>query len=297
MRILAAVLLHETNTLTPLTTSEADFDLALGPAMLDRLPICQVLGEAGAAIVPTVYASALPSGAVEQATFRDLAGPVLAAASRESALDGVWLYLHGAMEVEGLGSGEAWLVSRLRAALGPAVPIAVALDFHANLTETLVREANVIRGYRTTPHTDQVDTQLDTARLLLRCLREGLRPRPIMARVPMVSPGDALVTTIEPGRSLMAQTLQAEQRPGILCASLFGGQPWVDAPNVGMSVVVTPEGPAEPARQEAQRLAKLCWSRRREIHFEAETAEPEDALRRALGEPAGPVFKIGRAHV
>jgi microcystin degradation protein MlrC len=106
----------------------------------------------------------------------------------------------------------------------------------------------------------------------------------------MVSPGDALVTTIEPGRSLMAQTLQAEQRPGILCASLFGGQPRVDAPNVGTSVVVTPEGPAEPARQEAQRLAKLCWSRRREIHFEAETAEPEDALRRALGEPAGPVF-------
>jgi microcystin degradation protein MlrC len=227
---------------------------------------------------------------VEQATFRSLTSPIVEAAERERPLDGVWLYLHGAMEVEGLGSGEAWLVSRLRKALGPAVPMAVALDFHANLTETLVAGANVIRGYRTAPHTDQGDTQLDTARLLLRCLREALLPHPVMVRVPMMSPGDALVTTIEPGRTMMAETVVAERRPGVLCASLFGGQPWVDAPNVGLSVVVTPTGPQEPARHEAWRIGGLCWESRRSIRFEAETAEPEEALRRAAAETTGPVF-------
>jgi len=305
MRILAGVLLHETNTLTPLATTLSDFDVALGPAMLERVPVCGVFDEAGATVVPTVYASALPSGAVERGAFLDLVGPVLQTARQQGPFDGVWLYLHGAMEVEGLGSGEAWLLSRLREILGSDVPIAVALDFHANLTETLVREASVVRGYRTAPHTDQIETQVDAAKLLLRCIHEGLRPRPVMVRVPMVSPGDALVTTIEPGRTLMAETVAAAEAPGILCASLFGGQPWVDAENVGMSVVVTPEGPRSPgacsptpdgmpalerARDEAGRIARLCWESRREIRFEAEIAEPQDALHAALKEPEGPVF-------
>ena len=206
MHILVAVLLHETNTLTPLATAYSDFDVVLGAAMLSRTPACGVFGEAGATVVPTIYASALPSGPVTQAALSKLTSPIVEAAEREPRLDGVWLYLHGAMEVEGLGSGEAWLVSRLREALGPAVPIAVALDFHANLTEALVGGVNIIRGYRTAPHTDQADTQLEAARLLLRCLREGLLPRPVMVRVPMMSPGDALVTTIEPGRAMMAET-------------------------------------------------------------------------------------------
>jgi microcystin degradation protein MlrC len=290
MRILVAVLLHETNTLTPLTTSHSDFDVALGAAMLSRLPVRDIFREAGATIVPTIYASALPSGPVQHAAFHDLTSPIVSAAEHEGPFDGVWLYLHGAMEVEGLGSGEAWLVSQLRRVLGPNVPVAVALDFHANLTETLVRGVNVIRGYRTAPHTDQVDTQNDAARLLLRCFQEGLRPHPVMVRVPMMSPGDALVTTIEPGRTMMDETLAAEQQPGVLSASLFGGQPWVDAPNVGLSVVVTPTGEHELARQEANRIARLCWERRYDIHFEAETAEPEETLRRAAAATAGPVF-------
>lgn len=200
--------------------------------------------------MPAIYAGALPSGAVEPETFRGLTDPMLEAA-RQGPIAGVWLYLHGAMEVAGLDSGETWLVGSLRKLLGPDFTIAAALDFHANLTQGLVAAAGVIRGYRTAPHTDPNDTQLAVPELLVRCLREALLPHPVMVRVPMVSPGDALVTTIEPGRTLMAKTLAAEQREGILCAFLLGGQPWVDASNVGQSVVVTPPGPPALAWEEA----------------------------------------------
>ncbi|HCS76140.1 MAG TPA: microcystin degradation protein MlrC, partial [Clostridiales bacterium] len=40
-------------------------------------------------------------------------------------IDGVCLYLHGAMNVENMGSGEGPLVSEIRNKVGPKIPIAV----------------------------------------------------------------------------------------------------------------------------------------------------------------------------
>jgi microcystin degradation protein MlrC len=40
------------------------------------------------------------------------------------------------------------------------VPIAIALDFHTNLSRTMVDNATVITGYRTYPHVDTAETGL-----------------------------------------------------------------------------------------------------------------------------------------
>ena len=50
--------------------------------------------------------------------------------------DGVLLDLHGAMVAEHLEDGEGELLRRVRA-VAPGVPIGVALDMHANLSDTI----------------------------------------------------------------------------------------------------------------------------------------------------------------
>ena len=41
-----------------------------------------------------------------------------------SGVDGVWLLLHGAMDVEGFGNGDLAIVRAVREKVGPNVPIA-----------------------------------------------------------------------------------------------------------------------------------------------------------------------------
>lgn len=289
-RVVVGGLLHEGNTFSPCATTLAEFEVLHGAASIEKLAAAPVLSRAGVEVVPSLYANALPSGKVTEETYFVLSEKMLSAVERALPVAGVCLYLHGAMEVENVGSGEAALVKRIRAMVGPDVPIAVALDFHANNTPEFVASCNIICGYRTAPHTDQAETQVRAARLLLRCLGEGLLPKPVMVHIPVVTPGQALVTTVEPGRSLMRQTEAAEAKEGILFASLFGGNPWVDAPNMGPSVVVAAREGQASALVEARRLALLFWNARKEFHFEVESAEPEAAVEMALGDREGPVF-------
>src|SRR5207247_1424014 len=62
--------------------------------------------------------------------------------------DAAFLALHGAMVAEHVDDGEGELLRRIRA-VAPRLPIAVGLDFHTQLTSTMVANATVITGYRT----------------------------------------------------------------------------------------------------------------------------------------------------
>ena len=70
--------------------------------------------------------------------------------------DAVMLDLHGAMVVEDSDDAEGEMVRRLRA-IAPELPIAVTLDYHTNLSATLVASTTVITGYKTYPHIDMYE--------------------------------------------------------------------------------------------------------------------------------------------
>jgi len=62
--------------------------------------------------------------------------------------DAVFLDLHGAMVVaDRTDDGEGTLLENLRA-IAPRTPIAVSLDLHANVSERMVRNCDVITGTR-----------------------------------------------------------------------------------------------------------------------------------------------------
>ena len=58
----------------------------------------------------------------------------------EQGCDGLFLDLHGAMVTESFDDGEGELLARVRTA-APDLPIAVALDFHTNLSARMVEKS------------------------------------------------------------------------------------------------------------------------------------------------------------
>src|SRR5579871_3634064 len=116
MRLLIAMMKHETNTFSPVPTPLTRFGNGPGPlygeaavqayrgtgtglgAYLDLAE-----GE-GAEIVLPVAASAPPSGPVEDAAYAAITEPILAEAAK-GGFDGILLDLHGAMVTESLEDG------------------------------------------------------------------------------------------------------------------------------------------------------------------------------------------------
>lgn len=289
MRIALASLQQESNSLSPVISRAADFDLAFGEEMFSRIHVMDQLREAGATPIPTLYAHALPGGPLAKADFLRLAHEIIEGVPTD--VDGVWLYLHGALYVREIGSGEEYLLRRLREKLGYTIPIAVALDFHANNTDALCDLCNVVCGFRTAPHVDQSDAERKAMALLLTCVRDKLLPRPRMARANVIVPGDCVQTSLPPLRAIMAEADRMEEvLPDILCAQVFGGQPWVDAPYTGPSMVVTPLWDGRLAQTCADKLARMYYDARHDFRFLIEALPPGEAISAAMDAPEAQVF-------
>lgn len=290
MRILVGSIQQETNSFSPVRPTVRDFDYLEDEAVLDKIPVTPLFQQAGAELVPTIYANAVPSGRLSRTEYEELCGRLLARVP-DGGLDGIWLYCHGAMDVEEIGSGELYLIRRLREKVGYDIPLAVALDFHANIRPELMEEANVVCGYRTAPHRDMEETQLRAAQHLLTCIREHLLPKPALVRIPMMLTGDMVITDLPPMKEIMDMALEAEADPEMLDASVFNGQNWVDIPHAGASVVVTPKRDTAAAHAHAAAIARRYWEVRGDFRFRGEAYEPEEAVDAALAhQGSGPVF-------
>ena len=60
--------------------------------------------------------------------------------------------------------------------VGPPVPIAVTLDFHGNLSEEMVRGAELLHGYKTYPHVDMAERGMEATARLLEVIAGRIRP-------------------------------------------------------------------------------------------------------------------------
>ena len=284
-RIAVASFQIESNSLTAIKTSRKQFSISMGDEMLGRIDVTDYLKENGCTIIPTVYANAVPGGPVIREEFESIMQDILDAMPGPGEVDGVWLFLHGAMDVEGLGSGDLEITRRVREKVGD-VPIAIAFDMHADIDPEITKYANIICGFRTAPHEDIERTELHAAELLLKCIDNKWMPRPVAVKVPIIASGDSMTTDVYPGRELVDELWKMEKSDESLCISLFLGNPWVDALCAGGAVVVTPyPGREEAARKQALALAESFWKVRGEFQVQSQKSRGEG--RPCLGCPAG----------
>ncbi|MFT3812982.1 MAG: M81 family metallopeptidase [Acidovorax sp.] len=282
-KVLIARLNHETNTFSPVPTPLEAFAPTYGAdayranqGMRTAMAAFIALAEAqGAELVTPVSATANPSGPVHAAAYDALTRRIVEAAP---GCDAILLDLHGAMVAEHSDDGEGDLLARVRAA-APGVPVGVALDLHGNVTEKMVRHADVIVGFKTYPHVDMYETGEHAGRLLLQMLRGEARYRVCWHRLPLMS--HTLRSTTLGGPMLDAvEAARALERGGLPAVSVFGGFSLADIEAPCVSVVATCREEEAAATQAAvDGLARQIWQRRAEYVYRSEPLA--DSLRRA----------------
>ncbi|MEE1278740.1 MAG: M81 family metallopeptidase [Acutalibacteraceae bacterium] len=288
MKIAVGAMLCEGNSLTPVLTKFTDFDYAEGDKMLEKIAVTEMLKLRGCDIVPTIYAHALPGGAVIKSDFLRLANSIVDKLTPD--LDGVWLYLHGAMCVEELGSAEEALLKMVRDKIGYDIPVSVAMDFHADNSDEIPRLANCVTGYRTAPHCDREETERRAMELLFYMIDNKILPRPQIARANVIICGDAVQTALSPMKDIMEAAAELEKLPGMLSVQVFNGQPWIDEEYTGPNFVVTHESDETLANECAEKLAKMFYDKRHDFEFLVEAVEPKEALLRADSAKESTVF-------
>lgn len=173
MRIAVGGFQHETNTFAPSKADYAAFAqadswpaLQRGAGLLDafvgmNIPIAGFIEAArakGHRLVPLVWCSATPSAHVTEDAFERISTMLIDDLIGAGDLDAVYLDLHGAMVTEHFEDGEGELLRRVRAAVGPKMPVVVSLDLHANVTAEMVVHSDALIAYRTYPHVDMAET-------------------------------------------------------------------------------------------------------------------------------------------
>ena len=281
MKVIVASFQCESNSKANLHPQKSDFEYFAGWDIFKKLVVKNIFEDAGFEIIPSIYANALPSATVERHIYEYYKEQIMDTVRRNPDADGIYIYVHGSMEVDEIGSGELQLVKEIRQIVSRDCLIAFTMDLHANITNELGQYVDIICGYKTAPHTDQPESQVRAATALTYCLQNGIKPHTYVQKIPMLVKGDTMLTRQEPLRSLEAETVLLEEREDIFGANLFFGHCWIDAPNTSASAVVSAADP-DTARQIAKDLANKLWNTRREYRFRIEAELPEECVRRAI---------------
>ena len=281
MKILVASFQCESNSKAKLHPKKSDFEYFQGEDIFKKLVVKDVFEQNGFEVVPSVYAVALPSATVERDTYEYYAEQILDTVRANPDCSGVYIFFHGSMEMEEIGSGELYLLKKIREIVSPDCLIALSLDAHANITDELSDYANIISGFKTVPHIDQKECQERAANALCYCLKHGIKPYAQTVRVPFLLKNDTLQTAYEPLKSLIEETVALEKSDDIFTANLFLGHGWIDAPNTSASTVVCATS-KERAATVAKDLANKLWATRRDYKFLCEAELPEECVKRAI---------------
>lgn len=291
MRIAFALISQETNTFSPVVSPLSRFDAFgryTGDQMLDHAdrapPIAGFLAGIEASgvdvdLVPLIKATALAGGRLEAPALRVLSDDLVEAVRATGPIDGIGLLLHGACAAEGEDDVEGHLLGQVRAIVGDDLPVVVGLDHHANLTSRIVREATAIVGHRTQPH-DTWDTGRLTAQLLTRVVAGDVRPVMAWRKLPLLAHQERFLTSEPPMQVWFDHARNLERERGIISASTFPMQPWLDVDEGGWSTLVIADGVMARAREAADELAELAWSLREDFQVTT-SVSPDEAVARA----------------
>ena len=289
---------QETNDFNPVPTTLEDFEafgIMQGAGMIETLRGAGQVGghlsvaePAGAETVPIIRAFACAGGRITAEAFDFFAERIRTGLEAAGPVDGLALQLHGACAAPGIDDVEGAQVALCREILGPDVPIVLGLDHHANVTQRMVANATAIVGHRAQPH-DVFDTGVIGTTLLLRIIRERLRPVTAWRKIPLLSHQEQFLTAHGPMKIWFDRARAMEADPRVLQASCYPMQPWLDVAEGGWSCIVVTDGDQALAEALADELAGLAWSMRDEFQIR-ESVPVDEAVLMADREARGLVL-------
>jgi microcystin degradation protein MlrC len=284
---------HETNTFATAPGTFEEFvkpggwpGLTRGEAIFDvfatnTLPIAGFIREAarrGHALVPLTWAMAVPCGRVTDDAFERISAMIVSDLAAQTPVDAVYLDLHGAAVIDSHEDGEGELLRRVRAVIGPDTVLAASLDLHANVTELMIAQADLITAYRTYPHVDTAETGARAAVLLDDQLGGRARRGKALRKLPFLIPLTAQCSLVEPTRAIYEGFAAIEAATGATL-SFTPGFPPADIHDCGPAVFAFAP---DQARADAAADAVTRQVLASESAFGDEIFAPDVAVARAI---------------
>jgi microcystin degradation protein MlrC len=249
LRIAVGGFMHESATFVDTPTTWDDFartgpwpGFCEGKAMLEIMEGLNIglpcfvdeMRKAGHEVVPIAWTMAQPAGPVTAHAFERM-NATLVDGYRRSGADVIFVELHGAMVADTFDDAEGELLRRIRAVVGPDVPVVGTLDLHVNMSDLMVETTNLLSAYRTYPHVDWGETGRRVARWLDRTIAWGPRPAKAMRRMPFLIPVTAGCSLISPVKELY-ETLETIEAETGVHLSFTPGFPPADIADCGPAV-------------------------------------------------------------
>lgn len=301
MKIFVAGIATETNTFAPAPTAleafggEAMFAVSDDGKPADEFgmgvnnPFVEVLNELatpyGHEVVAGLNVFAQPSGATVRADYERMRDHILGQLTAAMPVGAVILPLHGAMVAEGYPDCEGDLIARVRAIVGPAVPIGVELDLHCHFTELMREQADIIIAYKEYPHTDVIDRFRELWKLTVDCAEGRIKPVTAVHDLRMVS---FWHTTREPMMSFVRRMMALEGKDGILSISFGHGFPYGDTVDNGAKIWVISDAAQDPGGMRAGALARQLGQEVRDMRYQTLStfSTIDDAIDRIIASPS-----------
>ncbi|MFV0296793.1 MAG: M81 family metallopeptidase [Hyphomicrobiaceae bacterium] len=300
MRVVIAMMKHETNTFSPVPTPIGRFARGqpLPPRGRAAYEAYKGTGSAMAAFIDIaeregwevstpIAAGASPSARVEDAAYAAMTDAICEAVA--AGCDAVMLDLHGAMVTESLEDGEGALLARIRQ-IKPGIPIAVALDMHTNLYPEIADNVTVLAGYQTYPHIDNYETGRRAGEALVKAVKGTAAPAVAWGNRPMLPHVMRQGTFVGPNKALQERAAAMEASGEAMIATLFTGFPHADISQAGLSAVVVTDGDPAKAQRLCDELLDQAWRQRADWVYQIEPLAT--SLARAKAATAGPVVLL-----
>ena len=300
MRIAVGQMWQETNSFNRNPTRFADFEasgFAVGDEVVGQygrtsdlagfLTTCQEW-KPDVRFVGLARCKCWPWGAVESEAGRRIRETFQTALAEAGEVDAVFLALHGAMAADDEPDLTGALLERVRAVVGPDVPVVGSLDLHANITRRMVEHADVLVGYHASPHLDTFETGQRTARALIRMLDDGVRPVKYWRKLPMITAAELHDTFTGPPAPLYRRLEQLETEQDVLTAGIYMAMPWLDGPSNGWTVTLTTTGRDARWRRTVDDLCAGCWDLRKTLN-DVRRFSPAEVVQKALEHGGHPI--------
>ena len=241
---------HETNCFVPMRT-DFDYYVAGGemPPLARREEVIEraegsTFGMSGFLdtvdpnheLVPLIWGHGGAGGYITDDCFERIACELVGMLSQAMPVDAVYLDLHGAMCSLSHEDAEGEILRRVRACVGPDIPVVVSLDYHANITEAMCRLTDGMAVYLTYPHIDRQTTGSRAAKILHRILADGIPAGRAIRRIPFLLPLNFQCTLIEPSKGIVEASVEGEGGE-ILDLCYAAGFPPSDLRECGPAVV------------------------------------------------------------
>lgn len=296
LKFIIGGIVHETNTFSNVKTDEESFRLwswEIGNEIVNKnRRVRNYLGgmidraeELDIKVVPTFATFAYPAGIITAATFEVLKNELISEIKKAEEYDAILLSLHGAGVAETSEDIEGTILKEVRSVVGYEVPIIVTLDLHANVTNSMVEEADLILGNHLYPHTDSYEIGREAVEYARKIVEEGLVPTMYLTTLPMIIPTST--TNLAPAKDVNEICYNWEKDENVIDCTFYHGFPYTNISELGVTVLATTINNPNLAKQVADDVATYVWEQRDK--FLLKQPSPKEGIALALQHEGLPV--------